>query len=284
MRKILSLLITATALCALGLNAATVKESFRYNDTTRTYSIYIPDNATGKLPIIIYTHGYGSKTRERADLNAAAERHGYAVCYPDGTPDTKGRCGWNVGYPSQSNMTVDEADFLRALTADAADKFHLDQSTAFLTGMSNGGDLCYQIAYTAPTLFKAYASVAGLTFTWMYLANKLSAPVPFMEIHGTADKTSMWNGDPENDGGWGAYLPVPMAVAAIACNNRCTALSSEPLADCVKSDKKITRHSYTGAPGNADVTLVEIEGGKHSWANGDIDTGELICRFFNNYR
>lgn len=275
-------LVAALILCALSAKAATHDETFQYNDTTRTYTIYIPDNATGKLPLIIHTHGYGSKTRRRADLDAAADRHGYAVCYPDGTPDTRGRLGWNVGYPSQSNMTVDEADFLRALTADANAKYNLDPSSTFLTGMSNGGDLCYQIAYTAPALFKAYASVAGLTFTWMYLQNKLTIPVPFLEIHGTADKTSMWDGDPENTGGWGAYLPVPMAVAAIACNNRCTAYASAPLVDCVKTDKAITLHTYTG--NNADVTLIQIDGGKHSWGAADIDTGEIICRFFDKYR
>lgn len=113
------------------------------------------------------------------------------MCYPDGSPDTRGRLGWNVGYPSQHNMTVDEADFLRALTADVAGNFNIDNSSVFLSGFSNGGDLCYQIAYTRPDMFRAYASVGGLTFTWMYLANSLSSPVPFLEIHGTADKTSM---------------------------------------------------------------------------------------------
>ena len=27
-----------------------------------------------------------------------------------------------------------------------------------------------------------------------------------MEVHGTEDKTSKWEGDPFNEGGWGSYL------------------------------------------------------------------------------
>lgn len=283
MPKSTAILIAALLmLCFTAANAATVQKSFQYNDTIRTYTIYTPDNAAGSLPLIIHTHGYGSKTRQRPDLDAAAERHGYAVCYPDGSPDTRGRLGWNVGYPSQHNMTVDEADFLRALTADVAANFPVDTASVFLSGFSNGGDLCYQIAYTHPDMFRAYASVGGLTFTSMYLANSLSSPVPFLEIHGTADKTSMWNGDPDNTGGWGAYLPVPMAVAAIACNNRSTAYYADRMSECVKTDRAVTRHHYTG--NGPDVILIQINEGKHSWAAADIDTGEIICRFFNKYR
>lgn len=116
----------------------------------------------------------------------------------------------------------------------------------------------------------------------MYLANSLSSPVPFLEIHGTADKTSMWGGDPDNTGGWGAYLPVPMAVAAIACNNKCTAYFADRMSECVKTDRPVTRHRYTG--NGPDVVLIQIDEGKHSWAAADIDTGEIICRFFNKYR
>ena len=43
-----------------------------------------------------------------------------------------------------------------------------------------------------------------------------------MEVHGTQDHTSEWLGDPENKGGWGAYIPVPAAVSRIIAVNGCT--------------------------------------------------------------
>lgn len=264
-------------------SAELTTHTFNYTDTTRTYTMYVPDSLSPLRPLIICAHGYGSRSRVRQDLNEAAAQYGFAVCYPDGAPDSRGKDGWNVGYPSQHTMNINESDFMSALIQNACEQTGLNKDNVYLTGMSNGGDLCYQIAYTQPKLFKAYASVAGLTFTWMYLQNRLTTPVPFMEIHGTADKTSMWEGDPTNSGGWGEYLPVPFAVAAVAYNNRCTSLASTPIDALPASDRRIIRHTYSGSPENADVILIEIDGGKHSWANKDINTGKIICEFFARY-
>lgn len=50
----------------------------------------------------------------------------------------------------------------------------------------------------------------------------------------------------------------------------------------MKTDRPVTCHRYTG--NGPDVVLIQIDEGKHSWAAADIDTGEIICRFFNKYR
>lgn len=259
------------------------KQSFNYKGTNRTYAMYKPDNLSADAPLVVYAHGYGSKTRWLADLNAAADRHGFAVCYPDGLPDSRGKEGWKVGYPPQESIVIDEADYFRNLLDEVCARYGLSRENVFCAGMSNGGDLCYQFAYTDPTLFRAYASVAGLTFECTYLPEKLTAPVPFMEIHGTADKTSMWGGDHENKGGWGAYIPVPLAVAAIAANNRCTTEVTDTVPSLPESGKTVVRTVYGNSPSGADVVLYRIEGGKHSWAKKDIETSEIIWNFFEPY-
>ncbi len=259
------------------------KQSFNYKGTNRTYAMYKPDNLSADAPLVVYVHGYGSKTRWLADLNAAADRHGFAVCYPDGLPDSRGKEGWKVGYPPQESIVIDEADYFRNLLDEVCARYGLSRENVFCAGMSNGGDLCYQFAYTDPTLCRAYASVAGLTFECTYLPEKLTAPVPFMEIHGTADKTSMWGGDHENKGGWGAYIPVPLAVAAIAANNRCTTEVTDTVPSLPESGKTVVRTVYGNSPSGADVVLYRIEGGKHSWAKKDIETSEIIWNFFEPY-
>ncbi len=259
------------------------KYSFNYADTVRTYGMYVPQNLAKGAPLVVYTHGYGSKTRWRPDLNAAADKYGFAVCYPDGMPDSRGKDGWKVGYPPQESMQIDEADFFRKLLDEVCARFNLSRENVFSAGMSNGGDLCYQFTYTDPELFRAYASVAGLTFECTYLNNMLTVPVPFLEIHGNADKTSMWQGDHENAGGWGAYIPVPLAVASIAYNNRCTKLTTDTIALMVDPYRMLTRYVYSGAPSGMDVVVYEIDGGAHSWANKDLDTGEIIWQFFAPY-
>lgn len=285
MKKIISLLLVFIGV-SLSISAQSIeKYQMEYGDTVRTYSMYIPEGLDSTPPLIVYTHGYSSrpKNRVRADLNEAAAKYGFAVCYPDGSPDSKGKDGWNVGYPSQSNMTIDEADFFEKLLNEVCTRFNLNRKEVFLTGMSNGGDLCYQLAYTRPALFKAYASVAGLTFENTYMAHNLTIPVPFLEIHGTADKLSMWFGDHNNTGGWGAYIPVPLAVSAIAANNRCTMLTVDSIPSKPGSNRAVTRYTYSGAPSQCEVVLYRIEGGPHSWAAADLPTGEIVCRFFRDY-
>lgn len=279
-----------TLLCAVVLSLSMaaqkldrLKHNFNYADTVRTYGMYIPHNVAPSAPLVVYTHGYGSKTRWRQDLNATADKYGFAVCYPDGTPDLRGNDGWKVGYPSQESMQIDEANFFRKLLDEVCRRFNLSRENVFCTGFSNGGDICYQFAYTDPKLFRAYASVAGLTFECTYLNNKLTVPVPFLEIHGNADKAAMWQGDHENSGGWGAYIPVPLAVASIANNNRCTKLTTDTIASKVDPDRMITRYVYSGAPSGMDVVVYEIDGGIHSWPDKDLDTGEIIWQFFAPY-
>lgn len=282
-RLILLMCIAFSAFSAVAQDTPAEKQSFEHGGKERTYNMYLPENMREKAPLVVYVHGYGSKKRWLPDLNAAADRHGFAVCYPDGLPDSRGKDGWKVGYPPQESIVIDEADYFRHLLDEVCSRYGLSRENVFCAGMSNGGDLCYQFAYTDPTIFKAYASVAGLTFECTYIPFKLTEPVPFMEIHGTADKTSMWGGDHENKGGWGAYIPVPLAVAAIAANNRCTVSQTDTVPSLPESGRTVLRTVYSGSPSGADVVLYRIEGGKHSWAAKDIETSEIIWNFFEPF-
>lgn len=279
MKKILcSALLMLVALGAMA--QADKKYNIVYGDTVRTYSMYIPENLAPGAPLVVYTHGYGSKKRWCPDINEVADAEGFAVCYPDGAPDTRGKDGWWVGYPPQKNMAHNEEDFFAALLDEVCGRFNLSRTNVFMAGMSNGGDLCYQLAYIKPDLFKAYASVAGLTFEWLYKDHSLTIPVPFLEIHGNADKTSAWQGDHTNQGGWGEYIPVPLAVAAVAANNRCTTMDVETFPTMADSTRMVTHTVYGTAPSGMDVEVYEIDGAGHSWHAKDVPTARIIWDFF----
>ncbi len=279
MKHIIALALFGAGVLTLQAQPKT-RETMAYGDTVRTYTMYIPQNIRKDAPLVVYTHGYGSKKRWIKDLNEAADAHGFAVCYPDGAPDDRGKDGWFVGYPLQWHMDRNEEDFFEALLNEVCPKYNLSRENVFMAGMSNGGDLCYQLAYTRPNLFKAYASVAGLTFEWMYNERKLTEPVHFMEIHGNNDMTSMWQGDHENKGGWGAYIPVPMAVAAVAANNRCTTMVTDTFPTLADSTRMVIRTVYGNAPSGKDVVVYEVQGAKHSWHAKDLPTSEIIWKFF----
>jgi len=119
-------------------------------------------------------------------------------------------------------MTIDDVKFLTRLVRHLQDKHGFSRHNVFCVGMSNGGEMCYQLAAQRPGLFAAIAPVAGLMLNWLYKSDHSTLPVSLFEIHGTEDRTSEWLGDPQNKGGWGEYLPVPLAVHFCAAKNRCT--------------------------------------------------------------
>ena len=259
------------------------KYTITYGDTLRTYSMYVPTSISDSAPLVVYTHGYGSKTRWRDALNAVADSCGFAVCYPDGSPDSRGYNSWNVGYPTQNCMDIDEADFFRHLIDEVTSRFSLSKSNVFMAGWSNGGDLCYHLAYTPPSLFRAYGSVGGLMYENRYKNDTLTLPVPIIEIHGNADDIAMWHGDHLNTGGWGPYIPVPLAVATVAAHNRCTTMAIDTIPNKRDASQIVKCTSYSGSPSNCDVILYEIEGGKHSWAEEEVNTSKILWDFFSRY-
>lgn len=255
----------------------------------REYYLYRPEGLKAGAPLVIVLHGYGgSALKGKKAMMDIADRNGFAVCYPQGIKDPKGKPGWNVRYPSQEGMKTDDVKFLIALSKELQKKFDLSPKNTFLTGMSNGGDIIYLIAMRAPKAFKAMASIAGLQFNWMETEYSYKHPLPFMEVHGTQDRTSEWLGDPGNKGGWGAYIPVPAAVSRIIAVNGCT---EEYVTELPRREgrNQVTLYQFkAGKPAvkggrPTEVWLYKVEGGGHSWSDKDMDTCSEIWRFFSQW-
>ena len=226
-----ALLLFAASICrAQSAAPETPDYILRSGGMERTYKLHLPAGLPENAPLVVVLHGYGGNNNpDRFAMNATADRHGFAVCYPQGAKDGRGKSCWNVGYPFQADMTVDDVRFLTELVRHLQKKHGLSRHNVFCTGMSNGGEMCYQLAAQRPRLFAAVAPVSGLMLDWLYKADRSTAPVPLFEIHGTEDRTSAWLGDPQNKGGWGAYLPVPLAVHYWAAKNRCTVMQTNTL-------------------------------------------------------
>lgn len=256
---------------------------FRHGGMDRQYRLYMPDSLSAGRPLVIMLHGYGGHASpERFGILEAARSYGFAACFPQGAEDAKGKTCWNVGYPFQEGLETDDVDFICSLASYLVRTYGLDSRNVFCTGHSNGGEMCYLMAYRKPDVFAAVAPIAGLTLEWMYRELEAVKPVPLMELHGTADRTSLWSGDPCNEGGWGAYLAVPLAVGYWAAANRCTYEDVEDL-PVGRSGLKVTAHRYRGGTDGSEVWLYEIHGGPHSWSDDVMDTGSEIWKFFSMY-
>lgn len=273
-----------------------VRDAFLYRparhagtaDSVFSDSVGSGDEASGQtdgMPLVVVLHGYGGKALgDGLRFIELADLHGFAVCWPQGAEDGTGHSCWNVGYPFQVGYRIDDTAYLRRLVRHLQKNFGVSRRNVFLTGMSNGGEMCYKMAAEHPETFSAIASIAGLTLTSM--STDYRRPIPFMEVHGTADSVSAWCGDPENRGGWGAYLSVPSAVSHIVSANRCVALSTTEIP---AEHKRVILHHFTegipsrkGGP-SSEVLLYEVRGGDHSWSERYIPTCDLVWEFFSRY-
>mgnify|MGYP002515842456 FL=1 len=248
--------------------------------------IYRPEGYEEQtLPLVLVLHGYGGRALDDGlRFIELAKEKGFAVCYPQGAEDPTGHRSWNVGYPFQSEYKIDDVKYLKHLVKYLCKEFSLSDENVFLTGMSNGGEMCYKMASESPRTFSAIASIAGLTLDVM--KGTYPHPIPFMEVHGTADQISLWDGDSTGEGGWGAYMAVPTAISRIVCADGCKRYTREVLPS---ERKRVILHTYSeGKPAfkdgpNCEVLLYEVEGGDHSWSDRYIDTCLNVWNFFEKY-
>ena len=291
MKRIIAAAVLLLSICSLSqARPVAEKDSLYYNGSQRFYYLYIPEVLNPAKPLVMMLHGYGGNADGYCPVMLeTAEREGFAVCIPQGLPDNTGKNCWNVGYPMQRDLKRDDASYVCTLAQYIAESRHLNTRNMFLTGMSNGGEMCYTIAYRKPATFSAIASIAGLIMHEMYKGEKPRGQVPFMEVHGTADKTSMWEGDLSGTGKYGNYISVPSAIAMMSSMNRCSQVETEELPLKAADSNKVTlyRHiggdpAWEGGP-DTEVWLYKIDGGKHNWGLADLDTCDKVWEFFKKY-
>ena len=285
-RSIFTLFVTLLlSLCVLPCQAGRyVEDSIKVDGYMRQFVMYLPDGLMPDASMVVLLHGYGAGIRRDNIMIAPADRHGFAVCIPQALKDPKGEPSWNVGYAFQQGWKVDDVKALCTIAREAQKRYHLSRRDAFLTGMSNGGEMCYLMAYSNQYTFRAVAPIAGLTMAWTYEQMEATRPIPLMEIHGTEDRVSEWTGDLKDAGGWGAYLPVPLAIGYWVAKNRCTQEVTERI-ESLKGNEghPVIKHRYSSPTTHCAVWLYEVVGGVHSWHTDDIDTGEEIWQFFSRY-
>jgi len=255
---------------------------------TRQYHLHVPNSISEDASLIFVLHGYSGSAasiRDYTGFNQLADEYGFVVCYPQGLVDDWGNRFWNVGYDFHQNESVDDVGFLSALAQYLHDEYELNDQNTFCTGMSNGGDMCYLLACQASDMFKAVAPVAGCMMEWFYSTCNPSNPIPVLEIHGTDDDITYWEGDMYNHQGYGPYLPVLNTFDFWVQKNECAQSVVEVFPDIYPYDGSIVESTkFKKGLFNNEVWLYKVDSGGHdwpgSWGNMDIDATEEIWKFF----
>ena len=262
-----------------------------YGGINREYILYIPESIQPEAPLVFVFHGYtgsASEIMSYSGFNSIADENGFAVCYPQGMIDNDGNTFFNVGYSFHFNEVVDDVGFAVSLAGHLQSEFNLSPANTFSTGMSNGGDLSYLLACEASTIFRAVGPISGIMMQWIYDSCEPENSIPLLEIHGTNDNISFWDGDLEDNGDWGAYIGVNTAIQFWSEINNCEIIFMDTLDNVNTFDGSyvVTEKHLSGINDN-EVWLYRVVNGGHDWpgayGNMDINASQVIWDFFNKF-
>lgn len=260
-----------------------------HDNYQREYIYYQPQTVEDNCPLVFVCHGYSGSAQEimnYSEFNSLADQYGFAVCYPQGIQDANGSTFFNVGYDFQNNETVDDVAFLEDLTSQFIATNAIDSTKVFCTGMSNGGDLCYLLACESSETFTAVAPVSGMIMQDIFNDCSSTNAVSILEIHGTQDNVTYFQGDPENQDGWGAYPSIPATINFFTELYGLELTSSGLFPNLDPNDGSDVSYDKYGLENScAEVWLYTVNQGGHDWpgssGNMDINASLEAWLFFD---
>ena len=270
----------------------------------RSFQLHVPEGrqATAPAPLVVAFHGgmaTGGAMRKLTNLDARADREGWLVAYPDAV---KGH--WNDGRGSaeipEQRDGVDDVGFFAGLVDHLVETAGADRDRVYATGFSNGGMFCHRLAVERPDLVAAVAAVAG-PMPEPLLDPGPARPLSVLLVHGTDDPVVPYCGGPvQGDPRRGRVASVEETAARWRAANRCpssgtvTGLPHRDPAD--RTRVTVTTRDPDAAGEGAQVVLVTLEGGGHTWPGGlqyqpqreigatagDVHASDVVADFFRD--
>jgi len=267
-------------------------EELTVGGRVRSFSIRLPPDADGEVPLVLVLHGNhpearGSLMREWTAFDRQADARGWAVAYPDG----HGGC-WadGRGVTTADEAGVDDVAFLRAIIGWSAERHGTSGDRAVVAGVSNGAFMAHRMALQSSDQVAVMAAVAGGLPESLHDATPAHA-VSAMLIHGTADTIS------PIAGGYSRHLGPNGELRGRTLSLEETAAFWRTVDRCPPGpgEERTTEFSsrVTAAPGAGGTVVAAwtVFGGGHTWPGSapvpgyaelitqEFDAAEEICRF-----
>ena len=186
---------------------------------------------------------------------------------------------------------ADDVAFIGKLLDDLGTVVKVDEKRVYACGMSNGAMMCYRLAAELSDRIAAIAPVAG---TIAIEESKPKRPVPVIHFHGTKDTFvpfEMAKGKRLVHEAQGVEDSIQTWVKLNGCDEK-------PKTDVLSKDgdeMKVTRKTYGGGKDGAEVVLIVIEDGGHTWPGQkppvsfmgksamNISANDLMWEFFQKH-
>ena len=299
-------LLTLTFLVILSISASCggSENTIIVDGVEREYYVHVPEGYDGSepVPLVLALHGGGGEAEKMdklTDFNDVADREGFIVVYPKGVNKH-----WNDGREIPSLLPVeppDDVKFLGDLVKQLTVDYNIDGNRIYSTGISNGAFMSYRLAAENPDVFAAVAGVAAQVPKALKEKYPREGPVAVMMVLGDEDPLVPYDGGEVEVLGilkCGEVLSADESVVLWTETNMCSETPETTYYDDINEDdgSVVRRDEYASDVG-ADVVLLTVEGGGHTWpggwqylpvkvvgeTNGDISGSDVIWEFFEGH-
>lgn len=281
------------------LNPGTIR-FLTVGSLNRTYVVHVPKghDQPGSLPVVLALHGAtmnGPMMAWFSGLNRKADEAGFIVVYPNGT-GSRSSFFWNGGNCCGSAMqdNVDDVAFINALLDDLSGNHRVDSQRIYATGISNGAIMVYRLASELSDRIAAIAPVSGAVGTENCRPKR---PVPVLHFHGTADEfIPFLGGKGEKSLSGTNFHSVDQSIRVWVDSNGCDENPEFDVLSKPGDEMTVTRKTYGAGKDPAEVVLVTIEGGGHTWPGMkspakylgksalNISANDLMWEFFRKHK
>lgn len=284
------------------LMAQSTEHTFAYDGIERTYLLHLPESYTGDepLPLVFVLHGGGGDAAgmvrlTRGGFDTLADEQGFIVVYPNGVGNH-----WNDGRTGDIGRysSADDVGFFDALIDALLTTYNIDESRIYSTGISNGGLMSYRLACDLSHRFAGVAPVAANMSVALSQNCSPERATDLLIILGTDDPLVPYGGGEIRvlGRGRGEVLSVNEILTfwtdVLNCGESFTEVAYPNRAWL--DGTQVTEIQYRECSDGAQVHLMTIHGGGHTWASGlpylprafigntsrDVDANEIIWTFF----
>lgn len=286
-------LIALTAALIVGSCMTTTADAqnidFSHDGLTRQYRIHIPPQVSESTALVLVLHGYGGGNNDMQNnygWTQLANQQGFVVAFPNGTRDQDNQRFWDVDYSFHQGINVDDDGFLRELALYLQTEHDLDPDRTFVTGFSNGAEMCFQLACRESETFMATGPIIGMMLDTLFTNCNPTFVRPMLSMNGTADGVTWFGGDMGNVGGWGAYRPIQETMDFWANKMQSQSITSTNLPDLDPSDGSTVRLDvYSSFFNTLKLKYYLVLNGGHDWpgnsGNRDINATNEVWNFFS---
>ena len=294
------LLIWTALLAADPLAPGDHTRTLQVDGRERSYLVHIPPKHDPKkpTPVVLVFHGGGTNAQimvRFCGMNKKSDEVGFVAVYPNGTGTADLFLTWNAGgfQGPNADKRPNDVKFVSMLLDDVTTVVNVDSKRVYATGMSNGGMMCYRLGAELSDRIAAIAPVSGTMAIPDY---KPKRPVPVMHFHGTTDNIVPFNGPSKGTPKFLTFKSVEETIRLCAKANGCPETPVvEDLPDKADDGTKAKQKTFGPGKDGAEVVLVEIEGGGHTWpgqeppvgfigkSTKDISANDLMWEFFKKH-